>query len=345
MKCPYETLGIPKDSNQIQIKTAFRKLALKFHPDRNPNNPEADKRFKEINAAYDVLKNPSKKSQYDKYGSRSEAARDPFEDFFADTPFSKKVNRVRGRHVRINYLLSLNQVWAGASLELAITTLVECKQCGGLGCLKTQKSTKCYDCNGKGVIRRRQGFITFEQTCFSCKGSGLIASEACKKCGSEGRVVGTRSVQFSSKPGVDSNTVIELGAQGEAGSKGGGPGNLYIRISTSSHPFYVRQKADLLCTVSVSAETARLGGRLEFKTVGGSLLALTVPKLTRNNSQLVLKHRGLPTDHGEFGNLHIKLETKPCRYDTFSHPLKLSSRNLQNLFNLNKLLKALITSE
>ncbi|XXM93634.1 J domain-containing protein [Candidatus Hodgkinia cicadicola] len=345
MKCPYETLGIPKDSNQIQIKTAFRKLALKFHPDRNPNNPEADKRFKEINAAYDTLKNPSRKSQYDKYGSPSESARDPFEDFFADTPFSKKVNKVRGRHVRVNYLLSLNQVWAGASLQLAITTLVECKQCKGLGRLKTQKSTKCHDCNGKGTTRSRQGFVTFEQTCFTCKGSGLIASEVCKKCGSEGRVVGTRSVQFSSKPGVEANTVIEFKDQGEAGSKGGGPGNLYIRISTSSHPFYVRQKADLFCTVSVSAETARLGGRLEFKTVGGSLLALTVPKRTRDDAQLVLVRRGLPTDHGEFGNLHIKIETKAWRYGAFSHPLKLSNRNLRNLFNLNVLLKTLITSQ
>ncbi|WGS83552.1 MAG: J domain-containing protein [Candidatus Hodgkinia cicadicola] len=344
MRCPYETLGIPKDSNRTQIKTAFRKLALMFHPDRNPNNPEADKRFKEINAAYDVLKNPSKKSQYDKYGSRSEYVRDPFEDFFANTPFSKKVNRVRGRHVRISYLLSLNQVWAGASLKLSITTLVECKQCKGLGRLKTQNPTECHDCNGKGVVRRKQGFITFEQTCFTCKGSGVTASEVCERCGSEGRVVGTRSVQFSSEPGVEDNTVIEFTRQGEAGSKGGGSGNLYIQISAGSHPFYARQKADLFCTVSVSAETARLGGRLEFKTVGGSLLTLTVPKLTQNNSQLVLKHRGLPTCHGEFGNLHIKLETKACCYGMRLHTLKFSSRVLQSLFNLNKLLEALITS-
>ncbi|WGS83620.1 MAG: DnaJ domain-containing protein [Candidatus Hodgkinia cicadicola] len=345
MNCPYETLGIPKDSNQTQIKTAFWKLALKFHPDRNPNSLEADKRFKEINAAYDVLKNPSKKSQYDKYGSRSEFARDPFEDFFADTPFSKKVNRVRGRHIRVSYLLSLNQAWAGASLELTIATLVECKLCQGLGMLKTQKSTKCNDCNGKGVIRRRQGFITFEQTCFACKGSGLVTSEACNKCGSEGRVAGTRSVQFNSKPGVEANTVVEFASQGEAGSKGGGAGNLCVRINTNLHPFYARQNADLFCTVSVSAETARLGGRLEFKTVGGALLALTVPKRTQNNSQLVLKHRGLPTGNGEFGNLHIKLEARACRYGTFSYPLKFSKRVLQTLFDLNKLLKPLITNQ
>ncbi|AUG34196.1 Chaperone protein DnaJ [Candidatus Hodgkinia cicadicola] len=342
MKSPYDILGINKSASAADIRLAFKQLALKHHPDKNPNDSEANKRFKEINEAYTLLKDPKKRAQYDKHGGGDEFASHPFEDFFGgrpfDThfgaPFGTKLNKTRGRHIRLNCALSLYQLWVGASFNFSITTKVECETCKCVGRVKRNKRVKCRECNGKGTTRIRQGIVMFEQTCSACRGSGTSATERCKKCGSEGRLVGKRSVQFNVRPGTAINTVFKLEGLGEAGIKGARAGGLYVRISANPHQFYSVYGADLFCTLAASSETISFGGRLEFNTVVGTPLTLIVPSSTPADSLFVLRQRGLPCLQGGFGNLHIKLSVYSVRHNGQTHVLKFSKRTLQSLLDL-----------
>ncbi len=342
MKSAYNTLGINKSASAAEIKTAFKQLALKHHPDRNPNDLEASKRFKEISEAYNLLKDPKRRAQYDKYGSRDEFAKQPFEDFFGNSafgtqfnaPFGRRRSRTRGRHIRLNCALSLRQFWLGASFKLLINTKVECEACKCKGRVKCNKRVKCRECNGRGTTRTRQGIVTFEQTCSVCKGSGTTATERCKKCGSEGRLVGKRAVQFDAKPGTAINTVLKLDGLGEAGIRGARAGSLYVRFSASAHSFYNAYGSHLFCTLAVSPETVGFGGRLEFKTVIGTPLTLIVPKFTPADNLFVLRQRGLPSLTGGLGDLHVKLSVHAHRYGMGARPLRFSKRLLKELFSL-----------
>ncbi|AUG33892.1 Chaperone protein DnaJ [Candidatus Hodgkinia cicadicola] len=340
MKSPYDTLGINKAASAADIRLAFKQLALKHHPDRNLNDPEANKRFKEINEAYTLLKDPKKRAQYDKHGSEDEFAKSPFEDFFGGrpfdthfgTPFGRKLNKARGRHIRLNCALSLYQLWVGASFNFSITTKVECEACKCEGRVKCNKRVKCRECNGRGSTRTRQGIVMFEQTCSACRGSGTSTTERCKKCGSEGRVVGKRSVQFNVRPGTAINTVFKLEGLGEAGIRCARAGGLYVQIKANPHQFYSVYGADLFCTLSVSSETAGFGGRLEFNSVIGTPLTLIVPSSTPTDSLFVLRQRGLPSLQGGFGDLHVKLSVRS--YHHGERVLKFSKRTLQSLLDL-----------
>ncbi|XXN13616.1 MAG: J domain-containing protein [Candidatus Hodgkinia cicadicola] len=342
MKSPYDILGINKSASAADIRLAFKQLALKHHPDKNPNDSEANKRFKEINEAYTLLKDPKKRAQYDKHGSGDEFAKHPFEDFFGGrpfdahfgTPFGSKLSKARGRHIRLNCALSLYQLWVGARFNFSITTKVECKTCKCKGRVKCNKRVKCRECNGKGITRIRQGVVVFEQTCSACRGSGTSATERCKKCGSEGRLVGKRSVQFNVRPGTAINTMFKLEGLGEAGIKGARAGSLYVRISANPHLFYSVYGSDLFCTLAASSETVSFGGRLEFNTVIGTPLTLIVPSSTSADSLFVLKQRGLPSLQGGYGNLHIKLVVYSHRHSVCTNVLRFSKRTLKSLFNL-----------
>ncbi len=343
MKSPYDILGINKSASDVEVKTAFKQLALKYHPDRNPSDSAASKRFKEISEAYNLLKDPRRRAQYDKHGSGDEFAKQPFEDLFGDSsfgaqfnaPFGKRRAKTRGRHIRLNCALSLHQLWIGASFKLSITTKVECEACKCKGRVKCNKRVKCRECNGRGTVRMRQGIVTFEQTCSVCRGSGTTATERCKKCGSEGRLVGKRAVQFSAKPGTAINTVLKLNGLGEAGVRGAHAGSLYVRFSAGAHPFYSVYGSHLFCTLAVSPEAANFGGRLEFKTVVGTSLTLIVPKSTPADNLFVLRQRGLPSLNGGFGDLHIKLCVRSYRYGLGPRPLSFSKRLLKSLFSLS----------
>ncbi|AUI38847.1 Chaperone protein DnaJ [Candidatus Hodgkinia cicadicola] len=342
MKSPYDVLGINKSASAADIRLAFKQLALKHHPDRNPNDPEANKRFKEVNEAYTLLKDPKKRAQYDKHGGGAEFAKHPFEDFFGGrpfdtqfgTPFGRKLNKARGRHIRLNCGLSLYQLWVGASFNFSITTKIECKACRCKGRVKCNKRVKCRECNGKGVTRMRQGVVMFEQTCSACRGAGASATERCKRCGSEGRLVGKRSVQFNVRPGTAINTAFKLEGLGEAGIRGARAGDLRVRVSANPHQFYSVYGADLFCTLAASSETISFGGRLEFNTVIGTPLTLTVPSSTPADSLFVLRQRGLPSLQGGFGNLHIRLSVHSHHHNCNARALKFSKRTLQSLLNL-----------
>ncbi len=345
MGCPYETLGIDKAATQPQIKAAYRKLALKLHPDKNFGKSAADKQFKEVNEAYELLRNPEKKEQYDKFGSQTGYSRDPFEDFFASEPFSSRIEKVNGRNITLVYAVSLCQLISGASIKLSINTKIECDACKSRGRIKAEEPARCRECRGKGTLRRKQGFIVFEQTCFACNGSGVSTGEVCAKCGSEGRIVGKRIVQFCIQAGADTNsttaTTTKFESLGEAGSKSAAAGDLYVKLVAKPHEFYTRYGADLLCSLSVEPLTVSLGGRLEIKTPAGQHLTVSVPALASTTTNLVVRRRGL-AGAVDVGNLNIKLAVST------SLPIRLqprfSSSLLTSMFKLNTELNHILNS-
>ncbi len=340
MRCPYEILGIAKDATEPQIKAAYRKLALKLHPDRNVGEAAADKRFREVNEAYELLRNPTKRAQYDKFGSRTGYSRDPFEDFFASTPFSSKVGKVKGRSITLVYAVGLYQLCSGDSVKLSINTKIECDACKGRGKIKAARSARCGECKGSGVLKRKQGFVMFEQTCFACKGSGVSDSVACSKCSTEGRIVGKRSALLIIQAGADTNSTTKFESFGEAGSKSAAAGDLYVKLVDKPHKFYTRYGADLLCSLSVEPLTSALGGRLEIKTPAGQHLAVSIPSQVRADSNLVVRHRGL-ADATSTGNLHIKLAASTS-FRTKSSP-RFSRNLLASIFKLNVALSHILS--
>ncbi|XXN19743.1 MAG: J domain-containing protein [Candidatus Hodgkinia cicadicola] len=339
MRSPYEILGVSKTASDADIRAAFKLLALKHHPDRNLNNPEATKRFKEINEAYSILKDPKTRAQYDERGARPEFTKHPFEDFFGTRAPKRRLNKTRGRNVRLRCALKLEQIWTGARFKFTINTKVECKHCKCEGKIKSNKRVKCSKCNGRGITRKRQGIIMFERTCSNCRGSGTTSVERCKKCAGEGRHAGKRNVQFNIKPGTPVGSMFRLTGLGEAGTRGARAGALCVRVGADTHPFYNSHNADLFCTLIVSYETASLGGKLEFYTVIGTPLTLIIPSATPADKLFVLRQRGLPSLKSGVGDLHVKLMIRPRRHITsnFSkhtlYSLQLTLARLNSIWN------------
>ncbi len=311
----YEILGVSRSASAEDLKKAYRALALKLHPDKNPGDKEAEQKFKEINEAYDILKDDQKRAAYDQYGHAAFeggmggqpgggfggfSSGGNFSDIFEDL-FGEFVNggrrsaeaRNRGSDLRYNLEISLEDAFKGLNKQIKVTTLASCDTCKGSGAAEGAKSETCGTCKGQGRIRMQQGFFSIERTCNTCGGSGSVIKNPCKTCNGQGRVRKEKNLSVNIPAGVEEGTRIRLTGEGEAGSKGGTPGDLYIFLAIASHPFFKREGTNLHCRLPIKMTTAALGGSVEIPTIDGGMAKLSIPAGTQTGDQFRLKGKGM----------------------------------------------------
>ncbi|PWW00477.1 molecular chaperone DnaJ [Hoeflea marina] len=324
----YETLGVARGAEEKELKGAFRKLAMQFHPDRNPGNADAEHKFKEINEAYETLKDPQKRAAYDRFGHAAFEQGGPggmggmgagggfsdiFEDIFGDMMGGGRQRRSaggreRGADLRYNMEISLEEAYSGKTAQIRVPTSITCDVCSGSGAKPGTKPTTCSTCAGAGRVRAAQGFFSIERTCPTCHGRGQIISDPCVKCGGQGRVTEERSLSVNIPAGIEDGTRIRLSGEGEAGVRGGPSGDLYIFLSVRPHPFLQREGADLYCTVPISMTTAALGGKFELSTMDGTKSRVTVPEGTQNGKELRMRGKGMPVlRSAQKGDLYVRI--------------------------------------
>lgn len=328
----YEVLGVPKGSDEAALKSAYRKLAMQFHPDRNPGNAEAEQKFKEVSEAYDTLKDPQKRAAYDRFGhaafengSRGPAGFGPeftssmsdiFEDIFGDFMGGRggqrgNQSRLRGSDLRYNLEISLEESFQGRTVEIDVPTLVGCKTCDGSGAKPGTGMSTCRQCNGHGKVRAAQGFFTIERTCPVCQGRGQIMEQPCTDCGGQGRRQENRTLSVDIPKGIEDGTRIRLADEGEAGLRGGPPGDLYIFISIKPHDLFQRDGADLYARVPIAMTTAALGGEFEVPTLDGTRAKVKVAPGTQPGQRVRLKTKGMPILRTkDFGDLYVQLDVE-----------------------------------
>lgn len=318
----YEVLGVPKDVDAADLKKAYRRVAMKFHPDRNPDDPTAEEKFKEANEAYEVLSDENKRASYDRFGHAgvdgqsgmgggagagfsnfSDIFGDVFGDIFGAGRGGGRGGPSRGSDLRYNLELNLEEAVKGASVQIKVPTLVSCKTCDGSGAKPGSKPVTCTTCGGHGQVRMQQGFFSVQQTCPSCRGRGTIISDPCKPCHGQGRVEETKTLQVKVPAGVDTGDRIRLSGEGEAGGDGGPAGDLYVQVSVRKHAIFQRDGADLYCEVPIDFVDAALGGELEVPTLEGRV-KLKVPPETQTGKLFKLRGKGVtPVRGGGVGDL------------------------------------------
>ncbi len=319
----YEVLGVSRNASEAELKKAYRRAAQKYHPDRNPDNKEAEDRFKESKEAYEVLTDSQKRAAYDQFGH---AGVDPsmgggagfgagaagFNDIFGDV-FGDIFGGGRGRgggqrvyrgsDLRYKLDLSLEDAVAGTEVKIRVPTLVSCTECGGSGAKKGSQPTTCTTCGGHGQVRLQQGFFSVQQTCPHCQGSGTVIADPCGTCHGKGRVQERKTLSVKVPPGVDTGDRIRLAGEGEAGEHGGPPGDLYVQIQVKPHAIFQREENNLFCEVPISFVTAALGGELEVPTLNGRV-NLKVPAETQTGKMFRMRGKGVkPVRGGPVGDL------------------------------------------
>jgi molecular chaperone DnaJ len=315
----YELLGIDRNATADDIKKAYRKLAMKYHPDKNPGNKEAEHHFKEINEAYDVLKDEQKRSAYDRFGhsafDQSAGGRpgggfggfggfgfdfsgsfsDIIDEMFGDMGGmgrSTETN-LRGSDIRYNLEISLEEAFSGTTSKIKYVVGTTCDACKGTGGEDGEKPVTCHMCQGKGKVRTQQGFFTIERTCPQCHGIGKSISRPCRPCGGMGRVRRERNLDVKIPAGVDEGTRIRVADAGEAGIRGASPGDLYVFITIRPHRFFRREGADIHCRVPIAMTTAALGGEIEVPTIDGTRTKVKIPSGTQSGHQFRLRGKGM----------------------------------------------------
>jgi molecular chaperone DnaJ len=330
----YEVLGVPKSSDEAALKSAYRKLAMQFHPDRNPGNSEAEHRFKEVSEAYDALKDPQKRAAYDRFGHAafengggrgpagfgpefSSSMSDIFEDIFGDFMGARgaggggRQSRLRGSDLRYNLDITLEESYSGRTVEIDVPTLATCSTCDGSGAKPGTGMSTCRHCNGHGKVRAAQGFFTIERTCPVCQGRGQMLDQPCTDCGGQGRRQEHRTLSVDIPKGIEDGTRIRLADEGEAGLRGGPPGDLYIFISIKPHDLFQRDGADLYARVPIAMTTAALGGEFEVPTLDNARARVKVAPGTQPGQRVRLKGKGMPILRArEMGDLYVQLDVE-----------------------------------
>lgn len=320
----YEILGASRGASAEELKKAYRTKAKELHPDRNSDNPNAEAQFKEINEAYDVLKDADKKAAYDRYGHAAfeggggggqrgyggggqgdfaSAFSDVFEDLFGDFMGGRgggggRSRAQRGSDLRYNLKVTLEEAFAGVQKTISVPTSVACDTCRGTGAEGGAEPVTCPTCSGMGKVRAQQGFFTVERTCPTCSGMGQIVKNPCKSCGGHGRTEKERSLSVNIPAGVETGTRIRLAGEGEAGMRGGPTGDLYIFIEVKEHALFQRDGVHLFCRVPISIATAALGGEVEVPTIDGGKSRVKVPAGSQTGKQMRLRAKGMPALRG-----------------------------------------------
>ena len=318
----YEVLGVGKSASADELKKAYRKKAKELHPDRNSKNPKAENQFKEVNEAYNALKNPEKKAAYDRFGHAafdggmgggqrggfgkqgdfSSAFSDVFDDLFGDFMGGgrggARQRAARGSDLRYNLQVSLEDAYAGSQKTINVPTSVSCKICNGTGAESGAEPQTCPTCSGMGKVRAQQGFFTVERTCPTCSGMGQIIKNPCTICGGAGRIEKDRSLSVNIPAGVETGTKIRLVGEGEAGLRGGTTGDLYIFVEVRDHPLFQRDGIHLFCRVPVSVASASLGGDIEVPTIDGGRSRVKIPAGSQSGRQMRLRAKGMPALRG-----------------------------------------------
>jgi molecular chaperone DnaJ len=327
----YEVLGVDKGADDAALKSAYRKLAMQHHPDRNPGNKEAEAKFKEINEAYDTLKDGQKRAAYDRFGHAAfenggrpggggfghdfnSSMSDIFEDIFGDFMGGRRGSgggaaKLRGNDLRYNLEITLEESFDGRTVEIDVPTLVGCTTCDGSGAKPGTGTHTCRQCNGHGKVRAAQGFFTIERTCPVCQGRGQMMDQPCTDCGGQGRRQENRKLSVDIPKGIEDGTRIRLANEGEAGLRGGPPGDLYIFISIKPHDLFQRDGADLYARVPIAMTTAALGGEFEVPTLDTMRAKVKVPAGTQPGQRVRLKGKGMPVLRSkDVGDLYVQLD-------------------------------------
>jgi molecular chaperone DnaJ len=305
----YEILGVSKGASQDEIKKSYRRLAMKYHPDRNKSDASAETKFKEAKEAYEILKDEEKRSAYDRFGhegvrtgpggggSSAEGFGDIFGDVFGDIfgggrRGSSQV--FRGADLGYELKLDLERAVAGDTVTIDVPTQVACDECDGSGAKKGKDASNCTTCGGVGQVRMQQGFFSIQQTCPACKGQGTVIKDPCRRCHGQGRVGRTKTLNVKVPPGVDDGDRIRLSGEGEVGLNGGPPGDLYVEVRVSRHKIFERSGADLSCEVPISFAIVTLGGEVELPTIDGHV-SLKIPAGTQSGKVFRLRGKGVIT--------------------------------------------------
>jgi molecular chaperone DnaJ len=339
----YEVLGVTKDASEEEIKKSYRKLAMKHHPDRNPDSKESEEKFKEAKEAYEMLSDANKRAAYDRFGHAgvdpsmgagpgaggpgmggfADAFGDIFEGIFGGGGRGGRSNVYRGSDLRYNLEITLEQAARGYETKIRIPSIEECETCHGSGAKPGTSSKQCPTCSGQGQVRVQQGFFSIQQTCPRCHGTGKIIPEPCKTCDGAGRVKRQKTLSVKIPAGVDEGDRIRLTGEGEPGMNGGPPGDLYVQMSIKQHPVFQREADDLHCEMPISFATAALGGEIEIPTLDGAA-QIKIPTETQSGKTFRLRGKGIKGVRSSYpGDLycHVVIET----------PINLTSRQKELL--------------
>lgn len=354
----YDILGVAKNASGDEIKKSYRKLAMKFHPDRNPGDKEAEKKFKEATEAYEILKDDQKKAAYDQYGHSAfeqggggagghgggfdgfdfNDIFGNFSDIFGDQRGGQRQGRRRstavpGSDIRYNLEISLEEAYRGTNEKITFSIPASCDTCKGTGSKDGAQPDTCGQCNGSGKVRAQQGFFIVERTCGACNGTGQVIKNPCKTCHGEGRVNKERTLSVKIPAGIESGNRIRLSGEGEAGMRGGPAGDLYVFVSIRKHDFFTRKGNDVHFEIPLKFTTAALGGSIEIPTIDGSKAKLQIPEGSQNGSKFRLKSKGMAVMNtgGRRGDMYVKIDIET--------PVKLTSEERDLLEKLDKLME------